>query len=99
MEGQPCVDAGNCRFALNLTTPNQSNFSGTEAGTALDTAGTNMAILISLIVMIVILFGILAYLIVPPIVRFVERRRPVDPKKVNARYETIEGWLISKVCK
>jgi hypothetical protein len=94
----PC--SGKCPLALNLTAFDQSNSSGTEVRSTLDSSSTdtNMAILISLIVMIVILSGVLAYLIVPLIARFIDRRRPVDPRKVNARYETIEGWLISKVC-
>lgn len=58
---------------------------------------TNMAILISLIVLIALLLLILSYLIGPPMISFIKRRIPVDPKKLDARYETIEGWLISKV--
>lgn len=87
-----------------LPYPNSSSVGGGQTGGsfhqhASSPSEVNMAILISLTVMIIVLFGIFAYLIVPPLVLFVKRRIPVDPKKVEARYATIEGWLISKVCR
>ena len=56
-------------------------------------------ILAVLVAMIVILSLIFLYLIVPPLIRTIHRKYfyRVDPKHVEARYRTIEGWLISKV--
>ncbi|CAB9526903.1 Zinc finger, C3HC4 type (RING finger) [Seminavis robusta] len=53
-----------------------------------------VGILIALIVMLwVILGGMLCY----PLVRFIKRRMPVSKRRINRRYDTIEGWLITKV--
>jgi beta-lactamase regulating signal transducer with metallopeptidase domain len=85
--------------SINVTTIDSSNASGNGISYIQNTSSsdTNMAILISLIVMILVLLGILTCLIVPPIVLYVKRRMPVNPKQLDARYETVEGWLITKV--
>jgi hypothetical protein len=60
-------------------------------------ADPNLAVLASLIVLILILTIIFLYLVLPPLYRHVRSLIPVNPKRVEARYLTIEGWLISKV--
>ena len=53
-----------------------------------------VGVLIALIIMLwLILGGMLCY----PIMRFIQRRIPVSKRRINRRYETIEGWLITKV--
>lgn len=59
--------------------------------------GPNVAILVTLIVLIIVLATIFLCLIVPPIYHHLRRKMPVSPKRIEARYATIEGWLISKV--
>jgi hypothetical protein len=94
----PCNRTGIGNNPVNGTDLSYNSTSmGGEQGLQSSASQTNMAILISLIVLIVLLLLILSYLIGPPIIWFVKRRIPVDPKKLDARYETIEGWLISKV--
>jgi len=50
-----------------------------------------------LIALIVVLWIVLGLMLCIPLGRFVRRRMPVSKKRVNRRYETIEGWLITKV--
>jgi hypothetical protein len=52
-------------------------------------------VLVGLIVVLSILF---LMMIVPPIVKWIKKQIPIDPKILLARYETIEAWLITKVC-
>ena len=59
--------------------------------------GPNMIIVGSLIGLIAILSLLLVYLLIPPLLLYIKRRTPVNPKQLEARYATIEGWLISKV--
>lgn len=50
-----------------------------------------------LIGLIVILWVVLGVMLCVPLIRCIRRRMPVSKKRVNRRYETIEGWLITKV--
>jgi hypothetical protein len=93
----PCNRTGLDKLVNGADLPHNSTSNGGEIGLPSSASDTNLAILISLIVLIVLLLLILAYLVGPTIIWFVRRRIPVDPKKLDARYETIEGWLISKV--
>lgn len=56
----------------------------------------NTTILACLIALIVLLTAVFLYLVMPPLITYIRQRRPEDPKRVAARYATIEGWLISK---
>ena len=59
---------------------------------------TNNAIVVGILIAIIIILSVLfLLLIIPPCMRFVQRQIPVSQKRINERYETIEGWLISKV--
>lgn len=58
----------------------------------------NMAVIGALIGLIVVLSCLFLYLIFPQLVARFKRVMPASKKRVNARYETIEGWLITKVC-
>ena len=57
----------------------------------------DVAIVAALIIVIFILACLFLYLIVPPLVNRLRRLAPVNKKRVNSRYETIEGWLVTKV--
>ena len=63
----------------------------------------NMIVISLLIILIVLLLVTLIYLVYPPILAWYRRRRngPQNEEEEKAhslkRYETIEGWLISKV--
>jgi hypothetical protein len=46
---------------------------------------------------IVVLIGLFLYLILPAVLARLRAMMPVNEKRVQARYETIEGWLITKV--
>lgn len=50
-----------------------------------------------LIGLIVILWIVLGIMLCVPLIRCIRRRMPVSKKRINRRYETIEGWLITKV--
>ena len=58
----------------------------------------NFLIVGILVGLIIFLCLILAWIAVPPILAWLHRKMPVSKKRVNRRYETIDGWLISKVC-
>jgi hypothetical protein len=53
-----------------------------------------VSILIGLIVVLGLFFIVM---IVPPLNRCILRHKPVSDKRIERRYETIEGWIISKV--
>lgn len=53
-----------------------------------------VGVLVALIVMLwIILGGMLCY----PLLRYIKRKWPVSERRINRRYDTIEGWLITKV--
>jgi len=59
---------------------------------------TTNIILISVLVVLFILFlAILTYLIVPLVMKRIRARLACSERRVKLRYETIEGWIISKV--
>jgi hypothetical protein len=53
-----------------------------------------VSILIGLIVVLTIFFIVM---ISSPLKRCIRRHTPVSDKRIERRYETIEGWIISKV--
>jgi hypothetical protein len=58
---------------------------------------TNIVIVGALIALIIVLSAIFLFLALPPLVSCVRAFWPISQKRVNSRYETIEGWLITKV--
>lgn len=75
--------------------PNVDYDSSTQAPE--DKENPNTAVLAALVALIFVLTGIFLYLVIPPLLRFIRSRIPVNPKRIEARYVTIEGWLITKV--
>jgi hypothetical protein len=57
----------------------------------------NWAVVGVLIALIIMLWLILGAMLCYPIMRFIRRKMPVSKRRINRRYETIEGWLITKV--
>jgi hypothetical protein len=53
-----------------------------------------VSILIGLVVVLTLFFIVM---ISPPLSRCILRHTPVSDKRIERRYETIEGWIISKV--
>jgi hypothetical protein len=50
-----------------------------------------------LIGLVCILSGVLMYLLYPPIRNYIRRKIPVNPEKIQRRYQTIDGWMVTKV--
>ena len=59
---------------------------------------TNTILVSVLIVLIGLFVGILVYLLVPLIMQCFRAKMASSQRRIRRRYETIEGWLISKVC-
>jgi hypothetical protein len=57
----------------------------------------NMAVVGILVGLIILLSFLFLAMIAPTISRFVRRKVPVSDERIERRYETVEGWLISKV--
>jgi hypothetical protein len=73
--------------------------SSTLAPTSLQTATPtqDMAIVGALIGIIIILACLLLYLVLPPLLSRLRSLAPISQKRLDSRYKTIEGWLITKV--
>ncbi len=63
-----------------------------------ETAQLHNIIIGILIGIICILTVALLILIIPILRNFLKRKIPVSQQRVDRRYDTIERWLISKVC-
>ena len=57
----------------------------------------NSIVVAVLIALICILFLILIFVTVPPILHIIKRKMPVPQARIDRRYATIDGWLIRKV--
>ena len=57
----------------------------------------NMIIVGVLIALIVVLGMVLGVVTIPPLINFFRRKIPVSQKRIDRRYATIDGWLITKV--
>lgn len=57
----------------------------------------NMAVVSILIALIAMLCLILMFVTIPPLIHMIKRRMPVPQAKIDRRYATIDGWLITKV--
>lgn len=57
----------------------------------------NKAVVSTLIGLIVVLFIFFIIMISTPLKRCIRQHTPVSDKRIERRYETIEGWIISKV--
>ena len=57
----------------------------------------NMIIVGVLIALIVVLGMVLGVVTIPPLIHFFRRKIPVSQKRIDRRYATIDGWLITKV--
>lgn len=57
----------------------------------------NMVVVGILVGLIVVLCLILGFVAIPPIFGYIQSRMPVSPKRIERRYATIDGWLITKV--
>jgi hypothetical protein len=60
-------------------------------------ASENMVIVGILIGFIIFLCLVLAWVALPPIIGYIRKKMPVSQKRINRRYVTVDGWLISKV--
>jgi hypothetical protein len=58
----------------------------------------NMIVVVVLIGLIVVLCTILGFVALPPIMAMIQRKMPIPQKRIDRRYATIDGWLITKVC-
>ncbi|KAL3941825.1 MAG: hypothetical protein SGBAC_003871 [Bacillariaceae sp.] len=56
----------------------------------------NMAIVGVLIGLIVFLSVVLVWIMFPPLLDYIRTKMPVSQKRIDRRYSTIDGWLISK---
>ncbi|CAJ1968611.1 unnamed protein product [Cylindrotheca closterium] len=56
----------------------------------------NMAIVGVLIGLITFLSFVLVWIMFPPLMDLIRRKMPVSQKRIDRRYATIDGWLISK---
>lgn len=80
---------------LHLSSDNQTTpFSGLSSNKGEE---RNWIIVGVLIALIGILWMVLGAMLCLPITRCIRRRMPVSKKRIQRRYETIEGWLITKV--
>jgi hypothetical protein len=59
----------------------------------------NSIVVAVLIALVCILFLILIFVTVPPILHIIKRKIPVPQARIDRRYATIDGWLIRKVRK
>ena len=59
----------------------------------------NSIVVAVLIALVCILFLILVFVTVPPILHIIKRKIPVPQARIDRRYATIDGWLIRKVRK
>jgi hypothetical protein len=57
----------------------------------------NMMVVGVLIGLIILLCIILTFVTMPPFLAWMRRKMPVSQRRIDRRYATIEGWLISKV--
>jgi CBS domain containing-hemolysin-like protein len=57
----------------------------------------NIIVVGVLIGFIILLFLILTFVTLPPLYACIRRKIPVSQRRIDRRYATIEGWLISKV--
>jgi hypothetical protein len=80
----------------NVVDASNGTFSGNE-GTAATSSDPNM-VLTGIMMGLVILFSLmLCCLTLPPLIYWLRRRIPVSTAQIQRRFETIEGWLITKV--
>lgn len=78
--------------------PSSSTADGSGSGGGIQSAQTqNMIVIGILIALIIILCLILGMVTIPPILAMIQRRIPVPQKRIDRRYATIDGWLITKV--
>lgn len=56
----------------------------------------NVVIVAILITLICVLCIILVFVTVPPLLHMIRRRIPIPQAKIDRRYATIDGWLITK---
>mmetsp|Transcript_58373 Transcript_58373/g.142743 ORF Transcript_58373/g.142743 Transcript_58373/m.142743 type:complete len:825 (-) Transcript_58373:34-2508(-) len=56
----------------------------------------NMIIVGVLIALIIVLCCILMFIVIPPVIKFFRKKIPVSKKRIERRYRTIDGWLITK---
>lgn len=91
---------GGVGFGMTILNPNLGNgtldHNSNRYGYNEERNWVVVGVLIALIVMLwLILGGMLCY----PLMRYIRRKMPVSKRRINRRYETIEGWLITKVRK
>mmetsp|Transcript_58374 Transcript_58374/g.142749 ORF Transcript_58374/g.142749 Transcript_58374/m.142749 type:complete len:824 (-) Transcript_58374:34-2505(-) len=56
----------------------------------------NMIIVGVLVALIIVLCCILMFIVIPPLIKFFRKKIPVSKKRIERRYRTIDGWLITK---
>jgi hypothetical protein len=81
---------------LHYNHSNNNNNNNTSSSIGYDQE-RNWAIVGVLIALIILLWIVLGGMLCYPIIRFLQRRMPVSQRRINRRYDTIEGWLITKV--
>jgi di/tricarboxylate transporter len=97
-EDNPAAAAANFTSGYNHSNINHNNnmMDHISVHSASSTT-TNMIVVGILIAIIIILSMIFLGMVIPPLLRYIQRQIPVSQKRIDERYETIEGWLISKV--
>lgn len=80
-----------------LQTPFGTSPHETHNSTSQQYEDRNWVVVGILIALIILLWFVLGVMLCVPLVRFVQRKMPVSKKRIERRYETIEGWLITKV--
>jgi len=56
-----------------------------------------MVVVSILIALISLLCIILAFVTIPPVMHMIRRKMPIPQARIDRRYATIDGWLITKV--
>ena len=60
---------------------------------------TTNTVLVAVLIALIFLFVIvLVYLLIPLVMERIQAKLASSQRRIKRRYETIEGWLISKVC-
>ena len=80
--------------SVSPPSPGVSQYDFTDHSTSSTTSTVLVAVLIALIFLFVV---VLVYLLIPLVVQRIQTKIASSQRRIRRRYETIEGWLISKV--
>jgi hypothetical protein len=87
-------------FEGNVSTNsiNNNNNNDTMIDPSISTNDPSLIITGFMMGLVAVFSFLLCYMLLPLFLQWVRRKIPVTTAQVNRRYETIEGWLITKVC-